>query len=170
MAHSNLIAISVVVAALALVLQAVVLVGVYLVVSRFLRQVSFLVTEVRQRAVPFMEAASGIVQDSREPVRNLLTNLSDISRTLKERTNLVDAKVGEMVEIIRLQVARLDHLIATFVEKVTRTADVIQSEIFSPVYRVSAVLKGVQAGLNHFLARRRSGKPREMTQDEELFI
>ncbi|MGH9433382.1 MAG: hypothetical protein ACRD3T_17765, partial [Terriglobia bacterium] len=90
MAHDDLIAVCVVIAALALALQAAVMVGFFVVVRRFLKQTDNMIRDVRRVTDPMISAASGIVQDSREPIRNVLANLSDISRMLKERTNQVD--------------------------------------------------------------------------------
>ena len=170
MAHANLMATFVVVAALALALQAAVMVGIFVSVKQFLTRADGVIRDMRRRTEPFLDTLNAIVQDSREPVHNIVTNLSDVSRTLRERTNLVDARVGEMVETFRLQVARIDQLIATSVVRVNTAADVIQSGILNPVYQASAILKGVQAGIDYFFKRRRSSSAREANQDEELFI
>ncbi|MGH9453016.1 MAG: hypothetical protein ACRD2O_03495, partial [Terriglobia bacterium] len=165
MTHNNLIAIFVVIAALALLLQAAVMVGMYLAVRKFLTQTDRLVREVRQRLDPLMDAVNGMVQDSREPIRSVLANLSEISRTVKERTTMVDARVVEMADTIRLQVARIDQLMGTFVEKATTTADVLQSGVLGPLYQVSAIIKGMQTGIDYFFSQRRSKHPRQATQD-----
>ncbi|MGH7868976.1 MAG: hypothetical protein ACREP9_15400 [Candidatus Dormibacteraceae bacterium] len=170
MTHNNLIAIFVVIAALALLLQAAVMVGIFVSVRKFLAETDNVIRDIRRRTEPLLDAVNGMVQDSREPVRSVLANLSEISRTVKERTTLVDARVAEMADTIRLQVARIDQLIGTFVEKATTTADVLQSGVLGPLYQVSAIIKGMQTGIDYFFSQRRSKHPRQATQDEELFI
>jgi hypothetical protein len=46
----------------------------------------------------------------------------------------------------------------------------VQRGVLAPVQEVSAVIKGMQAGLEFLFSRRRSTSVSEAAQDEQLFI
>ena len=77
---------------------------------------------------------------------------------------------AELLEKSRSQIVRVDQMVSDLVEKVETTADSVQKGVLGPVNEVSAVVKGVRAGLEFLFSRRRVTNVSEATQDEQLFI
>lgn len=170
MAHETLLTAFVIVAALAIVMQALLMLGVYLAIRKMPGQIEGIRTEMKQRLDPLAQSVGEILTNSREPVRTITANLAEISRILRDRTSHVDALVAELVDKSRLQVIRVDQMISDLVEKVETTADVVQRNVLAPVQEVSAVIKGVRSGLEFLFSRRRGSSVSEATQDEQMFI
>jgi phosphoenolpyruvate synthase/pyruvate phosphate dikinase len=110
------------------------------------------------------------VSNAREPLRTITTNLAEISKMLRERTSDVDALVAEFVDKSRAQVVRVDQMVSDLVEKVETTSDAVQRGVLVPIQEVSAVVKGMRAGLEFLFSRRRTTSVSEAAQDEQLFI
>ena len=156
--------------ALAVLMQAGVLIAIWLVLRKLPGQIEAVRADVKQRLDPLVQSVTEIVSNAREPLRVVGTNLAEISKVLRERTSDVDALVTELVDKSRAQLIRMDRMITDLVQKVETTSEAVQQGVLVPVQEVSAVLKGFQAGLEFLFSRRRTRSVREAAQDEQLFI
>lgn len=156
--------------AVAILLQAGAMIGIWLSIRKIPGQLEGIRADVRQRLDPLTQSMTEIVANSREPVRTITANLAEISRLLRDRTSNVDEVVAEMVDKSRLQIIRVDHMVSDLVARVVTTADVVQRSVLTPIQEVSAVVKGVRTGLEFLFARRRPSSVTEGTSDEQLFI
>jgi ABC-type transporter Mla subunit MlaD len=155
---------------LAVMLQAAAMLGILLALLKMRREVEGLRADVRQRLDPLAQAVGTILADSREPIRTITTNLAEVSRVLRDRAGQVDRVVEELVERSRLQMIRVDQMATDLVTKVESTVDAVQRQVMKPIQEASAVLQGVRSTLQFLFSRRRSPRPGETTQDEQMFI
>lgn len=170
MPQDNMLTVVLVLVAIAIVLQASAMVGIWLTVRKIPGQIEGVRSDVKQRLDPLAQSVTEIVANSREPVRNISTNLAEISRILRDRTGQLDSTVAEMVDRSRLQIIRVDQMISTLVDKVETTSDVVQQNVLAPIQEVAAIVKGVRTGLEFLFSRRRSTSVSDATQDEQMFI
>lgn len=173
MNHPTLIAVFVVIAAIAIVIQMLVFLGFYLMARRIHKQAS----QVGEALRPGVEAAVRTFRDvaeavsvSKESIRAVAENAAGISRLARERVGSLDVALGDLVSKTRAQAERIDLLISTLVDQVETTANAWQRTVLGPIQQMAALAKGFQTGLDFFLSRRRSPTVREATQDEEMFI
>jgi ABC-type transporter Mla subunit MlaD len=156
--------------ALAVLMQAGAMIGIWLAVRKIPGQVEAVRTDVKQRLDPLAQAVTEIVSNAREPLRTITTNLADISKMLRERTTDVDGLVAELVDKSRAQVIRVDQMVSDLVKKVETTSEAVERGVLAPIQEVSAVIKGMRAGLEFLFSRRRTTSVSEAAQDEQLFI
>jgi transposase len=162
--------IALILVALAVLMQAGAMIGIWLVLRKVPGQVEAVRADVKQRLDPLVQSVTEIVSNAREPLRAVGTDLAEISRMLRERTGDVDALVAELVDKSRAQVIRMDRMVSDLAQKVEATSEAVQRGVLVPVQEVSAVLKGFQAGLEFLFSRRRTTSVSEAAQDEQLFI
>ena len=160
----------IIIAAAALVLQGLAMFGLYKVAERMQVEVSNLRTEITSHINPLADSLAEIVGDSRDPIRSATADLAEVARVLRERSGSVDEVLDDLLDRFRLQVIRVDQTITGVLEKVDKTTTAVQRNIIGPVSEASAVLKGVQAGLDFFLSRRRGSQVSDVPQDEQMFI
>jgi methyl-accepting chemotaxis protein len=170
MAHDTVLTIFIIIAAAAIVLQAFSMFGLYVSVRRIQEEVKDLRADVTRRIDPLAESLTDIVSNSRDPLRSITSDLAEVARVLRERTGRVDDVLDDLLDRFRLQVIRVDQTITDVLEKVDKTTTAVQRNIIGPVSEASAVLKGVQAGLDFFLSRRRGTRTSDVPQDEQMFI
>lgn len=170
MAHETLLTIFIIIAAAAIVLQAFSMFGLYMAIRRIQGEVAGIRADVNRRIDPLAESLTEIVANSRDPLRSITADLAELARVLRERTGSVDDVLDDLLDRFRLQVIRVDQTITDVLEKVDKTTSTVQRNIIAPVSEASAVLKGVQAGLDFFLSRRRQGHGSDVPQDEQMFI
>lgn len=170
MGQSILLTIFIIIAALAIVLQAFAMLGIYQAICKMQAQVENIRMDAKQRLDPLAAGLTEIIANSREPLRTVTLNLAEISQTVRERTLNLDALLEEVVSKSRLQLIRADQALTDILQKVETTSSTIQQTILGPVQEASAVIKGVRSGLEFLFARRRSGSGTDAPQDEQMFI
>jgi hypothetical protein len=156
--------------AIAVLMQAGSMLGIWLAVRKLPGQIENVRVDVKQRLDPLAQSALEIVNNSREPLRAISANLVEISQMLRDRTTSADQVAAELLDKSRLQIVRVDRMVTDLVEKVETTADSVQKGVLGPIQEVSAVVKGVRSGLEFLFRRRRVTNVSEATQDEQLFI
>jgi hypothetical protein len=170
MANDTALTVVLILVAVAVLMQAAAMIGIWLSMKSLHRELQGVRADVKQRLDPLTQSVGEILANSREPVRAITTNLAEISRMLRDRTDHVDGMVADLVDKSRLQIIRVDQMVSDLVLKVETTADVVQRNVLAPIQEVSAVIKGVRSGLEFLFSRRRVPSVSEATQDEQLFI
>jgi hypothetical protein len=162
--------VAIVLVAIAVLMQAGAMLGIWLAVRKVPGQIESVRSDVKQRLDPLSQSALEIINNSREPLRTITANVAEISQILRDRTSNADRVAAELLEKSRSQIVRVDRMVSELVEKVETTADTVQKGVLGPIQEVSAVVKGVRSGLEFLFSRRRVTNVSEATQDEQLFI
>jgi len=170
MEHGTVLTVFVVIAAIALAIQAAMLTGLFLIAQKIHRQVSETGNGIKRQVDLMVEQALELVAISREPIRTITANIAEVSCIIRERTGQLDGALDDLTERSRLQLARADQLIGDLIAKVEATANTVQRGVVSPLREAFAVVKGVQTALDLMFSRRRSSTVDEATQDDEMFI
>lgn len=170
MAHETVLTIFIIIAAAAIVLQAFSMFGLYKAIREIKGEVAGIRADVSRRIDPLAASLTEIVASSREPLRSITADLAEVSRVLRQRTGSVDEALDDLLDRFRLQVIRVDQTITGVLERVDKTTATVQRNIIAPVSEASAVIKGLQAGLDFFLSRRRESRTSDVPQDEQMFI
>jgi hypothetical protein len=171
MDNNNLLYILIVIAA-SFVIQAAIMVALYLAVLKSSARMEALATEVKTKAIPTVEAAHTFLTEVRPKVDVILENVTSTTTMVRAQMQRLDATVTDVVDRTRLQVIRADELLSRTLDKVEQTTDIVHHTVVSPIRQVSGLVQGVTAGLQYFLGRRRNSRSREgmgVPQDE-LFI
>jgi len=151
----------------AVVIQAVILVVMYLAVRQTTARTEVLANELRSKVLPTIELAQSMLLDLRPKVENIVNNFNDSSVLVRHQVERLDATMGDLLDRARLQVIRADELVGKALDQVEETGDLVHKTVVSPVRQVSGVLQGLTAGLEFFFSGRR--KSRNGVEDE-MFI
>jgi hypothetical protein len=69
-----------------------------------------------------------------------------------------------------MQLVHADQILTGAMETVEETGSRIRSSVWRPVQSFSALVRGIQTGLEFYRGRRRQAEGPNQEQDEELFI
>jgi len=78
--------------------------------------------------------------------------------------------VAELVDRTRAQIIRVDQMATVMMVKLETTADAVERGVLAPLHEASAVIKGVQRGLEVLFSRRRAATVSEASHDDQMFI
>ena len=158
---------------IAVLLQAGVLMAMYLAMRKTTNDLQSLASEVRTKLMPSIGQAQEIMAELRPKIDVIAENVRDTSTTVKAQVQRLDATVSDMVDRARLQVIRADELLTKTLDRVEHTSEVVQKTVVSPVRQISGLMQGITVGLEFlFAGRRRNGGSRERrpVPQDEMFI
>jgi hypothetical protein len=159
----------IVIATLAIVIQMAILLAMFVQLRSAIGTFTRIASQLQARMDPILVRTNRILEDSEERISSIMGDGAEIARVARSQAQKVDRVFSDMVERLRIQVVRADHILTGALEVIEETGSTIRSKVWKPVHQASAVLKGIKAGLDFI----RSGKRPESdaaTQDEELFI
>jgi len=155
----------------AVVVQAGILVGLYLAVRKSTARMEALATEVKSRVLPAVETAQNLMVELRPRIDVISNNLAESSDLVRNQLGRLDATVTDVLDRARLQVIRADELLNRTMDKVEETSEVVHKTVISPLRQVNGLMAAISTGVDVFLGQKRR-HPRNgggVPQDE-MFI
>src|SRR5262249_4403215 len=148
--------------ALAILTQAGVLLGIYVMSKRLSVQVERFMKDTRETLVPIRTIA--------ENLRTASANLVEVGLSARDQFRRVEAMVTDTGEALNVQLERFDRLSQNVIDRVNETAEIVQASVVRPAREVAAIAKGLTRGFGAFFFGRSRSTVDQATQDEELFI
>ncbi len=167
----NLLRIFIFVTGFAVILQALVMVALYLAVRKSTDKMEALATEVKSKALPTMETVQSMLVEMRPKIDVMTTNLSESSTLVRNQLGRLDATLTDALDRTRLQVIRADELLNRTMDKVEETSEVVHKTVISPLRQVNGLMAAISTGVEVFLGqKRRHPKNGAGVPQDEMFI
>jgi hypothetical protein len=163
----------VVVTTLAVVVQAIVLVALFLQLRRTAARVEQTVADLNTKVGPLISRVQIMVDDISPRISGIVADASEITRLARGEAQRVDRIINEALERLRMQLIHVDHVLTGAIETVEDAGSHLRKTIWGPVVKATAVIRGVQAGIDFFRNVRQGRDPVEPSaeqQDEGMFI
>ena len=148
--------------AIAIITQAGVLVGIYVMSRRLSEQVERFMKDTREMIVPIRSIA--------ENLRVASANIVEIGLSARDQFRRVEAMVTDTGEALHVQLERFDRVSQNIMDRINETAEIVQDSVVRPAREVAAVAKGLTRGFGAFFFGRGRSTVDQARQDEELFI
>ncbi len=166
------------VTAVAVVFQACMLGAIFFLVLRLGRRMEETMQEIRQRVAPILGRVQMIVDDLHPQLSHMVADAAQITQLARSQVQHADRVVGEAIERLRLQLAHTDQILTGALETVEEAGATVRRAVLGPVQSITAIVRGIQTGLDFFRGTRSDRRRRERdeapataeTQDESLFI
>jgi len=163
------ITIFVVVTALAVVIQAGILVGMFFAMRKTSAKMESLAEEFKTKVLPAAEQAQTIMTELRPKITTVVDNVSVSTTVLRNQMERMDATLTDIIDRTRLQVIRADEFVNSTMDKLEETREVVSRTVVSPVRHISGIMHGLTVGLEAFFSRKRDRETVNVPQDE-MFI
>ncbi|HWQ02866.1 MAG TPA: hypothetical protein VNL38_00155 [Candidatus Nitrosotenuis sp.] len=158
------------VAALAIVLQMLILFGIFQQVKASSEKMTTIATDLHARLTPILSRLQTFMDDAQPRLSSAAADAAEITHLARIQAERIDRVFAEAVDRLRLQVLRADQILTGALEEIENTGQQIKNTVLGPVQEASAFIKGIKAGLDFLRsARKGSGRGRG-DQSEELFI
>jgi hypothetical protein len=155
--------------AAAVVVQAGILLALFVAVRKSSSRMEALATEVKIRVAPTADTVQTMLAELRPKIETIATNVSETTSVVRGQIERLDAIISEVVDRTRLQVIRADELLNLTMNR-EETGDVVHRTVVSPARQLSGLVKGVMAGLEFLrVGKRRRGQNVSAPRDE-MFI
>jgi methylthioribose-1-phosphate isomerase len=148
--------------AIAIITQAGVLVGIYVMSRRLSDQVERFMKDTREMMVPVRSIA--------ENLRIASANIVEIGLSARDQFRRVETMVTDTGEALHMQLERFDRVSKNIIDRINETAEIVQDSVVRPAREVAAVAKGLTRGFGAFFFGRGRSTVDQARQDEELFI
>ncbi len=158
------------VTAAAVVIQAGILVGLFVAVRKSSARMEALATEVKDKVMPTADTAHALLVDLRPKIETIATNVSESTTVIRGEIERLDASVSDVVDRTRLQVIRADELLSRTLDRIEETSDVVHRTVVSPVRHISGLVQGVTVALEFLLGGKRRRRDDVTVPQDEMFI
>jgi hypothetical protein len=158
---------------IAVMLQAGVLLAMYIAMRKSSEHVESLATEVKTKILPSVEQYQSLMLELGPRLKVIAENLESTTTMLRGQVQRVDATVNDVVDRARLQVIRADELLSRTLDRVEQTSDMVHKTVVSPVRQLSGLMQGITVALEFLLSRSgRNGRREERrpVPQDEMFI
>ncbi len=165
----NLLPVFIAVTAAAVVLQALILIAMFVAMRKTSARVEAIATQVSTKVIPTAELAQNMLTELRPKIELAVTNASETSTLVRNQLERLDATINDIVDRTRLQVIRADEIVGRTLDKVEETTEMVHNTVISPVRQISGLMHGLSVGVSALLGRTRSRNGGAVPQDE-MFI
>ena len=158
----------------AVVLQMLILAGMFFAVRKLTTHLAIVTEEVKAQALPLLEDGKHlqanvkrILETSAPKLELVLDNAAAITTTAHAGIGRVESTVNDMLDRARLQVIRADEMVTRAMDQVEDTTEKVAHSVTSPVKHASGIMHGISTGLGAYFSQKR---PRERGPADEMFI
>ena len=161
----------IVIAAVAIVIQMAILLGMFFQVKTAVEQFTRIATDLQNRIDPILLRTNRILEDSEDRVASIIGDAAEITRIARGSAQKIDRVFTDAVERLRVQIIRADHILTGTLEVVEESGAKFKRTLWTPIQQASAILKGMKVAIDMLRGQQnRRPEPDAATADEELFI
>lgn len=156
---------AVVVSAMALVLQVIILLGLY----RTAQSTNAQIREMLPGLHRLIDSAQDTLAVSRKQITEVTTRANEVLTLTRAQLAKVDNSLGDVLVRLKAQLERAEIVMDDSLTKVHETVSTVHGGVMKPLREVSGVAAGIRAALKTLA---QGGRPNvtQATHDEEMFI
>jgi chromatin segregation and condensation protein Rec8/ScpA/Scc1 (kleisin family) len=160
----------VIVASVSLFVQMLIFGAMLLEFRRINRRLEQIVDDLQRRINPVISRLQMLVEEAQPRISGMISDAAEVTHVARSQVQRVDRMVTEAVDRLRMQLVHADQILTGAMETVEETGARFRSTVWRPMQSVTALVRGIQTGLEFYRGRRRRPDGVSEQQDEELFI
>ena len=160
----------VIVAAVSLFIQMLIFAAMFMTIRRLGKRMEDVVDDLQRRVNPVLSRLQTLVEEAQPRISTMISDAAEITHLARNQVQRVDRVLTEGVDRLRMQLVHADQILTGALETVEETGTRIRSSVWRPMQSVTALVRGIQTGLEFYRGRRRHADGVTEQQDEELFI
>lgn len=151
------------VTAAAVLLQACVMLGIFLAVRQTTKKLLDATDEIKKHAIPVIVNARQLLEDITPKVKVVSTNVVEVSQSVRHQVKHVGATVDDLLGKTTAQAARVDGMVTAGLNSAAHAGQTVQHAASVPIRQVSALLAGLRAAFD--VLRGKEREPRTVAED-----
>jgi methyl-accepting chemotaxis protein len=158
----------------AVVLQMLILAGMFFTLRKLAVGVQAATDEVKTHAMPLLENGKHLqaqlqkLLDTSSPkIELVLDNTAAITTTAHNGIGRAESTLNDVLDRARLQIIRADEMVTRAMDQVEETTEKVAHTVTSPVKHASGIVQGISTGFGTYFGQKR---PRRPGPSDEMFI
>jgi ElaB/YqjD/DUF883 family membrane-anchored ribosome-binding protein len=136
--------------ALAMLVQAGVLLAAFLAMRKAAQTMNDKIDEVRSQVMPLIETSRSLMTKLAPRIEAASDDMATIARTLRVQSANLQTAADEILERARSQAGRLDTMLSSLFDAVDRAGEFMADCINKPIRQFSALLASARAAIESF--------------------
>lgn len=154
----------------AVLLQAMILLALFLTVRKTAATLQQQIDELRTTVLPVVHEAKDFLSNVRPKLEAVVNDVSRISASLRAESADLQQSAEEIMESVRRQASRVDAMLTSFFDTLDRASARVSDAVNTPLRHLSALVTGVKAGLDNFRAGRPEPRRINAPAGDDYFI
>jgi uncharacterized protein YoxC len=157
------------VTAIAIVLQTIILLAIFVSVRKAAKGVKDEIEDLRSSMMPIIYNSRDLFTRLAPKVEATVDDMSAIVQGLRAQTAEVQFSAIEIMDKVRCQTSRVDHMFTTVLDAVDRAGGFVAETVSRPVRQISGLLSSMKAIIESL----RAGppiEPRPTHSDKDIFV
>ena len=147
------------VTAAGVLLQAFVLLAMFIGIKRTSSKLLETLDEVKSKALPAIASTQVLLSDVSPKLKTATSNLAEVSEVLRSQAGRVNTTVESLLEKTDAQINRVDEMVTATLDALNHASRAIDVAIGVPARRVNGVLHGLKVGVDVLLGKRNGASP-----------
>jgi uncharacterized protein YoxC len=165
------VAVFVCVAAIAILIQAAILVAMFLQMRRTMDRMERFTSDLESRLAPILSRVQILLEDTQPKISEMVADAAHVVYLARAQAQKVDRVFTEASDRLRGQLVRADRILTGALEAMEDAGSKFSNSVWKPVQKVSALMQGIKVGIDLLRSRRGNRRSEEpLEQEEELFI
>ncbi|MBS1820418.1 MAG: hypothetical protein JST61_00340 [Acidobacteria bacterium] len=153
--------------AVAMAVQALVVVFVAIGAAKARKRLMAIVEEVREKALPAIDSTRNLVHDLQPKVRTIADNFVETSHVVRSKAQDFNATITDVNQRARAQTERVDDMVSSVLDTTAGIASTIQKGVQVPVREFHGIMSGLKAGLDVLVGRGENHRSKAYPDEDE---
>src|SRR5215467_5723696 len=167
------IAVCVILAAVAIVVQAALLAALFFEMRRTMERVERFTGDLHTRLGPILTRVHMLLDDTQPKISELVADAAHVVYLARGQAQKMDRIFTDASDRLRGQLMHADRILTGAMETVEEAGTQFRRGFWRPMQKASALVTGIKVGLDFLRSRRGGNSPRSedrVEHEEELFI
>jgi len=163
--------------ALALLIQSIVLLAIFVGMGKATKKIQEEIDDIRSTVMPVVKDTRELVDTAREffvrvspNVESTVNDAAELTRSLRAQATDAQATVEEALERVRKQAGRIDTIVTGTLDAVDRATVFVTETISKPVRQISGMLAGIKAVVESLSGSSSKFREPSVHDDKDMFV
>ncbi len=168
--HETLMLVFVALTGLAVLLQAMILLAIFVALRKTAQQMHDQVDDLRTSVLPVLTESREFLARVGPKLDSVATDLAELAHGLRAQCVDLQATATEMLEKVRHQTSRLDAMFTSVLDTVDRAGGVVTQTVRMPLRQLSAIAASVKAVVTTLRNGTPSPAQTHSPADKDMFV
>jgi ElaB/YqjD/DUF883 family membrane-anchored ribosome-binding protein len=168
--HETIELVFVAIAALALLTQTLILLAIYVGVTKTAKSIKEEVDDIRSSVMPVMHKSRDLVDRLSPKVDQTVTDMAALAHSLRAQATDMEATVTEVLERVRKEAGRVDSMFSGTLDAVDKAGAYVTDVVSKPVRQLSGILASIKAIIESLTAPNHGYRESAIHDDKDMFV